>query len=163
MLAYGKLKQSAPGALKIGLEFSGTDIHTGKRVFGLSNEGCMATTVQAVSDLLWSVPDTMSLEAACTIPVIYATAYFALVIKSQVTPGITVLIHSIAGGVGQAAYHVCKYRQCIIYCTCSHEKREWVHTTLGIPYEHILDSHSTNFKDELLYLTDGRGVDVSVY
>ena len=160
MLAYGKITQGGRGPLKIGLEFSGTDT-AGRAVFGLSSAGCMATAVRADPEHLWAVPAGLSLEQACTLPVIYSTAYYALVILSQVSAGSSVLIHSIAGGVGQAAYHLCRHRECVIFCSCSRDKREWVHATLGIPWEHILDSHSAGFRDELLWLTGGRGVDVS--
>jgi len=161
MLSYGKLQSE--GAVKIGLEFTGKAIvpagEESYNVMGIS-AGCMATKVFAPSHLLWKVPDHLTLESACTIPVVYATVYYALVCKAGIKAGQTVLVHSIAGGVGQAAFHVCKHRGCTVIATCSKDKRDWVHSTFQIPHTHILDSHSTQFKDDVFELTDGRGVDV---
>ena len=98
--------------MKLGLEFSGVDRISGRRICGVSNQGCMATKLFTPEQLLWEIPEHISTQAACTLPVVYATVYYALVCKANIQPGQVVLIHSIAGGVGQAAYHVCTHRGC---------------------------------------------------
>ena len=165
MLAYGKLKHvPAPGSgsdgVCLGLEFSGCDRYTGRSVFGVSQAGCLATSVRAPVHLTWPLPTHMTLEQACTVPVVYSTAYYALVVKACIRRAQTVLIHSVAGGVGQAALNICRHRGCRVIATCSKDKREWVHTTLGLPLDHILDSHATSFRDDVMLLTRGEGVNV---
>jgi fatty acid synthase len=158
MLSYGKLASADSGGhVKIGLEFSG-EIE-GKPVMGIA-AGCMATHIQTPKHLLWEVPNSLSLEAACTLPVVYSTVYYALVIKANIREGQTVLIHSIGGGVGQAAFHVCKHRGVKVIATCSSAKKDWVHSHLGISRDLILDSHGLDFRDAVLSLTSGAGVDV---
>jgi fatty acid synthase, animal type len=160
MLSYGKLTTNDEnGHVKLGLEFSGMSLEENKPVMGISI-GCMATHIKTSPHLLWDIPSSLTLEQACTIPVVYSTVYYALVLKANIQSGQTVLIHSIAGGVGQAAYHVCKHRGVHVIATCSPEKKSWVHTHLGIPMEQILNSHTLQFRDEILCLTNGRGVDV---
>jgi fatty acid synthase, animal type len=168
MLSYGKLvTNDEHGQVKLGLEFSGmmtTKKRDGqeqeqKRVMGISI-GCMATHIKTFPHLLWDIPSSLSLEQACTIPVVYSTVYYALIIKANIQAGQTILIHSIAGGVGQAAYHICKSRGVHIIATCSRDKRAWVHSHLNIPMTHILNSHTLQFRDDILSLTHGRGVDV---
>lgn len=156
MLALGKLT-SPEQSIKIGLEFTGTC--NGQPVMGIAS-GCLATRLRAEEHLMWPLPPTLSLEEACTIPVVYSTVYYALVCRANIQPGQTVLIHSIAGGVGQAAYHVCKFRDVNVIGTCSTNKMDWVHENLGLDKRNILDSHSLLFRDGVMELTDGRGVDV---
>lgn len=156
MLAYGKLSSS--GSVKIGLEFSGKT-KDGVDVMGISS-GCMATRLRVKDHLMWPVPARMSLEQACTVPVVYATVYYALVCKANIQAGQTVLIHSIAGGVGQAAFHICTFRNVKVIVTCSAEKIEWVRANLGLDHTRIFDSRSSDFRDGVLELTEGRGVDV---
>ena len=164
MLAYGKLSSKDPaGHVKIGLEFSGViragESGGGRRVMGIA-AGCMATHIRTTEHLLWEVPPSLSLEQSCTLPVVYCTVYYALVLKANIRSGQTVLIHSIAGGVGQAAFHVCRHRGVKVIASCSQAKREWVHSQLGIDKEFILDSHGLAFRDAVLSLTEGAGVDV---
>lgn len=160
MLSYGKLASADPaGHVEIGLEFSGLSRESGHPVMGIA-AGCMATHIHATEHLLWDVPPSLTLEQACTIPVVYSTVYYALVVKANIRRGQTVLIHSIAGGVGQAAYHVCKYRGVKVIATCSQAKQAWVHEELGIDKALILDSHGLAFRDKVLSLTQGQGVDV---
>ncbi len=50
--------------------------------------------MDAERKFLWSVPESWSLEEAASVPVVYATAYYALVVRGGVRPGDKVLIHS---------------------------------------------------------------------
>ena len=43
---------------------------------------------------LWEVPDDWTLEEAATIPVVYTTTYYALVVRGRIKAGDKVLIHS---------------------------------------------------------------------
>jgi hypothetical protein len=55
------------------------------------------------------VPDEVSLSVAAAVPVNYATAWMAFKDLARLQPGETVLIHSAAGGTGQAAIQVAQY------------------------------------------------------
>lgn len=50
---------------------------------------------------LWEIPDCWTMEEAATVPVVYCTVFYALVIRGHIKKGDKVLIHSGSGGVGQ--------------------------------------------------------------
>ena len=155
MLAYGRLEHE--GEVALGLEFSG--LQGQRRVMGIA-QGCMGTHVSCPESMLWTLPDDVAFEAAATIPVVYATAYFALVVKAGISPGQTVLIHSVAGGVGQAALRICRSRGVRVIGSCSAAKVDWAAQHLGLHPDYIVDSHSTRFKQGVQQITNGEGVDV---
>lgn len=50
-------------------------------------------------------------------PVVYSTAYYALIVRGRMQPGETVLIHSGSGGVGQAAIAIALSLGCRVFTT----------------------------------------------
>jgi myxalamid-type polyketide synthase MxaB len=103
-------------------------------------------------------PDCIDDEAACTIPITFLTAYYALRRLADLQPGERVLIHAGAGGVGLAAIQIAQQIGAEIYCTAgSDEKRTFLHD-LGV--KHVLSSRSLAFADEIMRLTGREGVDV---
>ena len=103
-------------------------------------------------------PKTMSFEEAATTPIAFLTAYYALRHQGRLARAERVLIHSAAGGVGLAAVQICQKAGAEIYATAgSPEKRDFLRS-LGV--EHVFDSRSLSFADEIMRLTDGVGVDI---
>lgn len=74
----------------------------------------------------------------------------------------TILIHSGAGAVGQAAIHLASYAGCEIFTTVgTPDKRKFIRDTFpSIPENHIGSSHDTSFEQMVLRQTKGRGVDI---
>lgn len=58
-----------------------------------------------------------TLEEAASVPVVYATAYYALVVRGGMKKGESVLIHSGSGGVGQAAIAIALSMGCRVFAT----------------------------------------------
>lgn len=58
-----------------------------------------------------------TLQQAASVPVVYATAFYSLVVRGKLRPGETVLIHSGSGGVGQAAIAIALSMQCRVFTT----------------------------------------------
>ena len=58
-----------------------------------------------------------TLEQAASVPVVYATAYYSLVVRGRLRRGETVLIHSGSGGVGQAAIAIALSMNCKVFTT----------------------------------------------
>ena len=107
------------------------------------------------------VPDTMSFEEAAALPIVWCTVYHSLVDKGKLSRGDTVLIHSAAGAVGQAAIILSQHLGAEVFVTVSSEvKREFLHETYGIPYSHMFSSRTTAFHNGIKRLTSDRGVDV---
>lgn len=122
MLASGKLSPEAiPGSFAsqdciLGMEYSGRD-SKGRRVMGIVNAQGLASSVLADPQLQWLVPDKWTLEEAATVPVVYATSYYALFIRGKMRPGQSVLIHSGSGGVGQASIAIALHAGCKVITT----------------------------------------------
>lgn len=167
MLATGKLSPDAiPGnwALQqcmLGMEFSGLDPE-GKRVMGLLPAKGLATVVDADKRFLWEVPQNWTLEEAASVPVVYATAYYALVVRGGMKKGESVLIHSGSGGVGQAAISIALSMRCRVFTTIgSKEKREYLQSRFPqLDASSFASSRSTSFEQHVLRNTNGRGVDL---
>ena len=150
----------------LGLEFSGIVRSVGSKScgfapgdqvvgFGPSSFGNrVVTQASAVSH----IPPGISFEAAATIPSTFFTAYYALHHLARLQPREKILIHGAAGGVGIAAIQIAKWMGAEIYVTAgSEEKRDFLRL-LGV--DHIFDSRSLAFADEILAQTNGKGLDV---
>ncbi|KAH9365938.1 hypothetical protein HPB48_012208 [Haemaphysalis longicornis] len=167
MLATGKLPPDestgdlATSECLLGLEFSGRD-RNGRRVMGAVPSHGIATAVAADPGLLWEVPDAWSLEEASTIPVAYATAYYALLVRGNMRPGESVLIHSGSGGVGQAAISIALSMNCTVFTTVgSMEKRDFLKRRYPeLKDQHFANSRDLTFEEHVLNQTNGRGVDL---
>lgn len=107
------------------------------------------------------IPSSMSFVTAASMPVIFLTAYYGLVEIASLQKGQTVLIHSAAGGVGQAAIQIAQHLGANIFATVgSLSKRQELVEKLGIPENQIFSNRSRAFKKGLLRMTGGEGVDV---
>lgn len=53
---------------------------------GMVPSQALSTAVLAGKELLWDVPENWSLEEAATVPVVYATAYYAMVCFKKKDP-----------------------------------------------------------------------------
>ncbi|KAM4715440.1 fatty acid synthase isoform 2-T2 [Anableps anableps] len=167
MLATGKLPPDAiPGDLALqqcllGMEFSGRD-PSGQRVMGLLPAKGLATAVEADKRFLWEVPLSWTMEQAASVPVVYATAYYSLVVRGRLCPGETVLIHSGSGGVGQAAIAIALSKDCRVFTTVgSAEKRAYLQERFPqLSAESFANSRDISFEQHVLLHTKGKGVDV---
>ncbi|WP_256679948.1 type I polyketide synthase [Pseudomonas sp. Q1] len=91
---------------------------------------------------------------------VYTTAWYGLHHIAQLKAGETVLIHSAAGGVGQAAVQVARTLGAEIIATAgTAAKRKYLSEVLGL--DKVFDSrHPQDFQRHVQALTNGRGVDV---
>ena len=150
----------------LGLEFSGKVTRTGKdvttfnpgdQVVGLG-PASFSNRVFTKANAIALIPDNISYAAAATIPSTFFTVYYALHHQARLQPGEKVLIHGAAGGVGIAAIQIAQWLGAEIYATVgSDEKRDFLRL-MGI--EHIHDSRSLSFAEEILAKTNNNGVDV---
>lgn len=121
--------------------------------------GAHATKCRTDSRLAVKIPDTTSFEEAAALPVVYLTAYHALMNVSRLRKGQSVLIHAAAGGVGQAAIQIAQHLGLTIYATASsQEKRSFLTKTFQIPEDHIFYSRDASFAKGIMRVTKGRGV-----
>ncbi|XP_004639517.1 fatty acid synthase [Octodon degus] len=167
MLATGKLSPDAiPGKslnrdCLLGMEFSGRDAR-GRRVMGLVPSEGLATSVLLPSTFLWDVPSSWTLEEAASVPVVYSTAYYALVARGRMKHGETVLIHSGSGGVGQASIAIALSLGCRVFTTVgSAEKRAYLKARFPqLDDTSFANSRDTSFEQHVMLHTGGKGVDL---
>ncbi|KJH41745.1 acyl transferase domain protein [Dictyocaulus viviparus] len=167
MLAYGRLSPDAiPGNFAdreclLGMEFAGR-LKDGTRLMGILPAQALATSVVVDRDYAWEVPDGWTLAEASTVPVVYTTAYYALVCRGRIRKGEKVLIHGGAGGVGQAAIAIALSYGCEVFTTVgSQEKRSYLKKKFPQMDEyHFANSRSADFELHIRQYTKGRGVDV---
>ncbi|UJR12471.1 hypothetical protein I4U23_016646 [Adineta vaga] len=167
MLATGKLSpESIPGYLKLqdcllGLEFAGLNSND-ERIIGLLSAKGLATRVTIDKRYSWYVPENWTLDQAATVPVVYATAYYALVVRGQLKRSEKVLIHAGTGGVGTAAIAIAYSYDCEVFTTVgSVEKREYLKKLFPcLNDEHIANSRDTTFEQQIRSVTKGKGVDI---
>ncbi|XP_030556630.1 fatty acid synthase [Drosophila novamexicana] len=167
MLASGKLGQDAlPADLAhqdcvLGLEFAGRD-STGRRIMAMVPAKSLATNCLANKNLLWDIPDNWTMEEASTVPCVYATVYYALVVRGQMRKGERILIHAGSGGVGQAAISVALHHGLTVFTTVgSKEKREFLLKRFPkLQARNIGNSRDTSFEQMILSETNGEGVEL---
>jgi NADPH:quinone reductase-like Zn-dependent oxidoreductase/acyl carrier protein len=149
----------------LGLECSGRivgvgpgvkDLRVGDRVIALASHSLASHVTTRVNQVA-RIPGGLDFAAAATIPVAYSTAYYSLVKLAKLSAKETVLIHGGAGAVGLAAIQIAKWRGAKIIATAGSTAKRELLAALGV--DHVLDSRSTKFVEEVLRIT-GSGVDV---
>ena len=150
----------------LGIEMAGTvaevgsavtDLKPGQRVFGIA-PSAFASQVVVPRDFLAPTPDSLSDVQAAALPLVFVTAYYALIQVGRLKPKDTILIHAASGGLGLAAIQLARKVGARVLATAgSPEKVHYLHE-MGV--EHVFNSRSTAFVDDVLRVTHGEGVDV---
>jgi NADPH:quinone reductase-like Zn-dependent oxidoreductase len=166
MVRLGLYPDAPPLPAVIGYEVSGVvtavgegvaSSRVGERVTALCASGGYAGVVCVPSSHAFPLPDGVGLRAAAALPVNYLTADFALHVLTHVGRGDRVLVHSAAGGVGQAASQLVRLAGGQVLATASPAKHDLLREQ-GCPL--VLDSRQTRFAAAVRAATDGRGCDI---
>ena len=113
----GLYSATPAGSFIPGLEFAGEivavgasvgDWRVGDRVMGVTKFGGYVSHINSHHRYVIPLPDQWSYEQGAGFLVQGLTAYYALQELGNLKPGMTVLIHSAAGGVGILANRICK-------------------------------------------------------
>ncbi|KAH9866810.1 hypothetical protein J1614_008503, partial [Plenodomus biglobosus] len=142
---------------------SGTDSRfcQGDKVYGLATNGAFRSIVRAKESHIMRMPSNMPFTVAAAVPLAFATVQYSLCHVARLKCGESILIHSAAGGVGQAAIQIAQSIGAIIYVTVSTpEKKQLLVERYGIETNHCFSSRHTFFAQQLMHKTAGRGVDV---
>jgi 8-amino-7-oxononanoate synthase len=134
-----------------------TDLQIGDEVIAACALGSLASFVTVNAQFVVIKPKNLSFIEAATIPTTFLTAYYGLVDRAKIKRDDRILIHSAAGGVGQAAVQISQWYGAEVLATASKGKWEFLQS-LGI--EKIMDSRSLDFATEVGELTAGAGVDI---
>ncbi|KAF2898254.1 hypothetical protein ILUMI_07921 [Ignelater luminosus] len=89
-------------------------------------------------------------------------SYYALIVRGNLQPGESVLIHAEAGGVSQAAISVALHMGCTVFTTVdSQAKRDFLKKIFPeLDYNYIGNSRDKSFEQLIMTQTQGHGVDV---
>jgi acyl transferase domain-containing protein/NAD(P)-dependent dehydrogenase (short-subunit alcohol dehydrogenase family) len=150
--------EGAGVVLEVGAEVSGLAV--GDRVMGLLS-GAFGPVAVSDARLLVPMPKGWSFAQAASLPLVFLTAWYALVDLADVQAGESVLIHAAAGGVGMAAVQLARHLGAEVFGTASPGKWDALQA-LGLDREHIASSRTLEFRDRFLKATGGEGVDVVV-
>ena len=156
-----------PGeVMPIGSECAGIVTQVGENVSGLKigdavlaiTPGCFGTYAIAPAEFTILKPERLNFEQAASVAVPFVTADFALNIIGGMKSGDKVLIHAASGGVGLAAVQLAQRAGAEIFATAGNpEKRSYLES-LGV--QHVMNSRSLDFADQIMDITDGAGVDL---
>ena len=148
----------------LGLDIAGvvedggnTRFQKGDRVIAFPKAGSYAEYVTAKEELVFLLPEGISLEQAAAMPTVSILAYMLLHDIAQVTPADTIVIHSAAGGVGSMLTQLAKLAgvRKIITTVGDIQKADYV-TRLGADvvcqYDHFVET--------VLAETEGKGATV---
>ena len=155
-----------PAWLNLGMEYGATvaavgtlvtTLAPGDRVMGTGRR-CLQRFIAAPAATLTKLGEQLSLAGAATIPSVFATAHYALNHVARMRKGERVLIHVATGGVGLAAVQLAKRAGAEIFATAGNAEKRAYLTSLGI--EHVMNSRNLDFADEIMRITNGKGVDI---
>ncbi|MDN5202950.1 SDR family NAD(P)-dependent oxidoreductase [Fulvivirgaceae bacterium BMA10] len=150
----------------LGLECSGkvtavgkdvTEFKVGDEVMAWSSNSYSGYSI-AKSNCVISKPDNLSFEEASSLTVVFLTAYYSLNYLGRINENERILIHAASGGVGLAAIQIAQLAGAEIIATAGNEEKRKYLKSLGI--QHVFDSRSLGFTDEVMKITEGKGVDI---
>jgi NADPH:quinone reductase-like Zn-dependent oxidoreductase len=168
MARVGLYPDAPPVPCVVGYEVAGTvdaigegvtEIAVGARVLALTRFGGHADVVVVPAAQALVLPDGLPFAKAAAIPVTYLTAWLMLVELGNVHAGHIVLVHAVAGGVGQAALQICRHRGARVIGTASASKHARL-LEAGVAV--TIDYRTQDFETEVMRATDGRGVDIAL-
>ncbi|WP_417736575.1 thioester reductase domain-containing protein [Rosistilla oblonga] len=133
-----------------------TDLKVGDSVAGMAPYSFRSfTTIDR--RLCFKMPDHLSFQEAATLSTVFLTAQYAICGLAHMQAGESILIHAGTGGVGQAAIQIAQHLGLEIFATAGTPEKRQLLRDMGVP--HVMDSRSLDFADEVMAITNGRGVD----
>jgi NADPH2:quinone reductase len=133
-------------------------LKVGDRVAAAVRRGGFANEIVVPEHNVFPLPDAVDFVTAVHFPTIYAMAYWALKYKARLVPGEWLLVHGAAGGSGLAAIELGRLLGAKIIATASTEKKLDAARSRGA--DHACLSGRGGFRDEVLRITEGHGVDI---
>ena len=134
-----------------------TQFAKGDRVVSMCRFGGQAERVAIPAAQVRKIRDDLSFDEAAALPVNALTAFHMLFWVAPIQPGMTVLIHMAAGGVGLLAIQLCKTIPNITVIGTSSPGKHAFLKEQGV--HHCIDYRSKEYATEVMAITQGRGVD----
>jgi NADPH:quinone reductase len=134
-------------------------VELGDRVYtSQSLSGTYAEKTLCLESQVHPLPEGVSFEQGAGVNVPYSAAYRALFQRARAAAGEVVLVHGASGGAGVAAVQLAAAFGLIVIGTASTEEGRTLITVQGA--HHVLDHHDPDHYQQVLALSDNRGVDI---
>nr|ALQ32775.1 putative polyketide synthase [Fusarium babinda] len=168
LLVLGSIPWTRPG-----FEGSGTVLQTGSAVdnfqtgdkvfFGALHGGSFTTHMKMPSWHATKIPEGFSMAESASISVAYSTAIMSVMRIGRLQKGESILIHAASGAVGQACIVLARHFGAKIFVTAgSPAKRDFLRDEFNIPEDHIYSSRTPEFRDGILAVAGGKGIDLVI-
>jgi NADPH:quinone reductase len=168
LVIAGKYQRKPPLPFAPGTECSGVvsevgpgckRLKVGDEVVAVLDWGGLAEETVAHEVNVFPKPKTVGFVEAIQLAISYPTSAGSLTWPNvlDVQKGQTLLVHAAAGGVGMAAVEIGKILGATVIATAGGPRKVAFAKEHGA--DHVIDYRATDFRDEVLKLTGGRGVD----
>ena len=127
-------------------------------VLGEHTPGGLAEYTVAPARNLYAIPDDARFTDAAAVPLVYQTAWRALIGQARLRAGERVLILGAGGGVATAAIQIAKLAGAYVYAVTSSAAKEQRARELGA--DETINYKETDFSKEIWRRTNKRGVDI---
>lgn len=121
-------------------------------------EGTYAEYVKLPAENCFPIPAGLSFAEAAAFPLVFITVWRMLITNAKLTPGETMLILGIGGGVASAALQIAKRIGVRVIVTSGSDSKLEQARHCGADYG--VNYHRSDFAEEVMALTGGRGVDL---
>ncbi len=156
-----------PLPMTLGMEGAGTVVETGAdvadfkvgdRVAYCIVRGSYAQYAAVPAARLVHVPPQVPMDIATALMLQGLTAHYLSHSAFALAAGHTCLVHAAAGGVGQLLTQLAKLRGATVLATAGSAEKAAIAKACGA--DHVILYRDTDFREAVMALTGGRGVDV---
>lgn len=128
------------------------------RIIGEHTDGGFAEYVAVPAANLVEIPDEFSFEEAAAVPLVFLTAWRALITQARLRAGESVLIQGASGGAASAAIQIAKLAGAYVFAVTSSDEKAAHARELGA--DEVIDRTQEDFSKAIFKRTNRRGVDV---
>lgn len=127
-------------------------------IIGEHRWGGFAERVVVPGRNLYRLPDDYPFETAAAAPLVFQTAWRALMSRARLEPGESILITGASGGVSTAAIQIARLAGATVLAMTSGAAN--VERVRELGANHVIDRMEEDFAAAVLRITEKRGVDV---
>ena len=128
------------------------------RILGEHVDGGFAERVAVPARNLYRIPEGTDFARAAAAPLVYQTAWRALISRGGLRPGESVLVTGASGGVSTAAIQIARLAGAEVFAVTSGPEN--VRRVRALGADHVIDRLEEEFSREVWRETGKRGVDV---
>jgi NADPH2:quinone reductase len=137
-----------------------TTVKPGDRVAYLGAPCAYAEQITVSAENLLSIPDDLTFEQGAAFPLQGMTAHYLLHEYKNPSPGVTVLVHAAAGGMGLLLVQWAKHLGATVIGTTSTDEKACAAKEAGA--DHVILYTKQDFVEETQRLTNGHGADLII-